>query len=54
MSSTQDEVSEEEASPIVVFAVFSELVITAQNLPQASMASKIIRVDVGGQKLVLV
>lgn len=51
ISSTQDEeVAEEEASPIVVFAVYSELTVTAQDLTHASMASSTMRVDVERQR----
>ena len=54
VSSTQDEdeESEEEASPNVVFAVYSELVIMARNVTHASesMMLNIRKVDVEIQK----
>lgn len=45
-----EEVTEEEASPNVVYAVYSELVMTTQNLTQALMVSNKIRVDAQRQK----
>ena len=51
MSLTQaEEELEEEASPIVVYAVYSEMVMMAQNLRGASTVSNLTRVDVGRQK----